>query len=197
MHQLKVSSRTFLPHLACEIEVNLRAGELRVLCGENGIGKSALLHKLFENYKSKKCIILGDQKPLEFFFDRNLSAYKTILLSGSATVNKDFFEKYWEASGLQEKEGRLLSQLSGGESQLLKLISLCSAGGEIYFLDEPGQYLDREKRKLANDLLEDLKASGKSILVIEHDYSWLSPGTQVCELKIVNDTLREGKAWTI
>lgn len=197
MHLLKFHSPNFLPHLGCEIEVSLRAGELRVLCGENGIGKSTLLQKLFENYKIQKCIILGDQRPLEFFFDRNLSTYKTILFSGSPALNKNLFEKYWKASGLQEKEGRLLSQLSGGESQLLKLISLCSAGGEIYFLDEPGQYLDREKRKLANELLEDLKASGKSILVIEHDYSWLSPGTPVSELNIVSGTLKEGKTWTI
>lgn len=197
MHQLKAISRTFLPHLACEIEVNLRPGELRVLCGENGIGKSTLLRKLYEDYKNQKCIILGDQKPLEFFFDRSLATYKKILFGGTTSGDRKIFEKFWKASGLQEKEGRFLSQLSGGESQLLKLISLCSAGGEIYFLDEPGQYLDREKRKLANELLEDLKASGKSILVIEHDYSWLSPGTQITELNIVGDTLKEGKAWTI
>ncbi|MES2529293.1 MAG: ABC transporter ATP-binding protein [Bdellovibrionota bacterium] len=197
MHQLSAMTRSFLPHLGCEINVTILPGELRVLCGENGIGKSTLLRNFFDKYKNQKCIILGDQKPLEFFFDRSLAIYKKILFSGNTNGNKTLFDKYWKASGFEEKEGRLLSQLSGGESQLLKLITLCSAGGEIYFLDEPGQYLDREKRKLANELLEELKSSGKSILVIEHDYSWFSSGTVVSELFIQDETLKERKSWTI
>ncbi len=197
MHQLKAFTPHFLPHLACEIEVHLKAGELRVLCGENGIGKSSLLRKIFEDYKNTKCIVFGDQKPLEFFFDRKLSTFRKILLSDSLSGNHSRFEKYWKASGLSGKEDRLLSQLSGGELQLLKMITLCSAEGEIYFLDEPGQYLDREKRKLANHLLEDLMVEGKSLLVIEHDYSWFSTGTTVTELCIQENTLRERKTWII
>ncbi len=197
MHQLKVATSQFLPHLSCEFEVRLNPGELRVLCGENGIGKSTLLRKFFDSYKEKICIILGDQRPLEFFFDRKLSVFKEILFPQQLGASALRFEKYWRAAGLEKKEDRLLSQLSGGESQLLKLITLCSADGEVYFLDEPGQYLDRDKRALANLLLEDLKAAGKSILVVEHDYSWFAPGTAVTELEIQEGTLKERKTWTI
>lgn len=197
MYQLKVITPHFLPHLASEVEVHLKAGELRVLCGENGIGKSTLLRKLFEVYQNKNCIIFGDQKPLEFFFDRKLSVFREILLSDSFSGNSARFEKYWKSSGLSGKEERMLSQLSGGELQFLKMITLCSAEGEIYFLDEPGQYLDREKRTLANLLLEDLKREGKSLLVIEHDYSWFSPGTTITELCIQENTLKERKTWII
>jgi ABC-type Mn2+/Zn2+ transport system ATPase subunit len=197
MHYLKVPTSQFLPHLSCEIEVHLKAGELRVLCGENGIGKSTLLRKFFEQNKDINCIILGDQKPLDFFFDRKLATFKEILFPDPSGINASRFGKYWKASGLLNKEDRLLSQLSGGESQFLKLITLCSAEGELYFLDEPGQYLDREKKSLANLMLEDLKLAGKSILVIEHDYSWFSTGTPVTELCIQESTLKEGKTWII
>lgn len=197
MHHLKLSTSHFLPHLSCQIEVDLKAGELRVLCGENGIGKSTLLKKIFEEYNEKKCIILSDQKPLEFFFDRTLSTFKKIILNSSSIQNTGRFEKFWKSSGLSEKETRFLSQLSGGESQLLKLITLCSAEAEIYLLDEPGQYLDREKRSLANQIFEELKSCQKSVLVIEHDYSWFSPGTAISELYVRENSLQEKKTWII
>ena len=179
MYDFKLSDPHFLPHAGIEVCLSLIPGELNVLSGENGIGKSTLLQKIVDG-SSQYSVSLADQRPMDVFFNRKLKIFKDILLSGSGKLRKEFLEKYWKLSGLSLKEDRFLSQLSGGEAQILKIISVCSADADIYLLDEPGQYLDPEKKILVNRLLEDLSTAGKSVLVVEHDAGWLRKTNSLC-----------------
>jgi translation initiation factor RLI1 len=185
MHQL-------LPHLKTELNILLTPGWPVVLTGENGIGKSTFLHY----FQEKNGGIFCDQKALDIFFDRKISSFREILLDSSSVMDKLFFDRFWKASGLSDKEDRNLSQLSGGEFQLLKLISICSAEGDVYLLDEPGQYLDREKKKLLGQMVNSLVEKKKSLLIVEHDCSWLPAGVMVKELTVDQNVLKEKSAWT-
>lgn len=187
----------FLPHISSHIELKLSRGGVHVFTGENGIGKSTLLQRFYDSSKLKDKIILGQQKSGEIFFDRRLSTYRNILESHSNVIDLTFFQKFWEKAGLKGKEDRLLSHLSGGEVQILKLISLCSSEGEVYFFDEPGQSLDREKKKLVSEMFTCLLEKKKSLLIVEHDCSWLPAGSLVTELEVNNSELREKTSWTI
>lgn len=174
MFQFSFQDPFFLPHSGCNVSITLNPGELTVVSGENGIGKSTLLEKMFrENQKFSSSLV--PQKPLDIFFDRKISVFKDLLLKGSEKMNQNFFQKYWELSGLSRKEDRSLSQLSGGEAQILKLISICSTEANIYLLDEPGQYLDAEKKNLVSSMLNEMSQVGKTLFVVEHDAQWLSP----------------------
>ena len=65
----------FLPHHGCDISLQLKPQELLVLWGENGIGKSTLLQRLyFHLLASGLSVSLVEQKPLEIFFDRTLKS---------------------------------------------------------------------------------------------------------------------------
>lgn len=195
MYEFSVRQKSFLPHISTQFEVKLSHGSLLCLTGENGIGKSSLL-KHFSSGSNDR-VIFGNQKAGELFFDRKLSVYREILLANSSVIDRAFFDEYWKESGLAGKEERLLSHLSGGETQLLKIISLVSSEGDVYFFDEPGQSLDREKKKLVSEMFAHLLTKKKTLLIVEHDYSWLPKGSVVKELEVHEQELREKKTWTI
>lgn len=197
MFHFNIKGPNFLPHITTRIEVKLIRGEVRILTGENGIGKTTLLKSFYEGSSIKDKIVLGQQKSGEIFFDRKLSTYRKILERNSSVLDRSFFQEFWIKSGLDGKEDRQLSQLSGGETQILKIISLASSGADVYFFDEPGQSLDSEKKKLVTEIFLSLLRKQKSLLIVEHDYTWLPAGSTVTELEIHKSELREKKSWTI
>jgi ABC-type Mn2+/Zn2+ transport system ATPase subunit len=185
---LSLKDNFFLPHLACDIELSVTKGKIHVISGENGIGKTTFLKRVADQIHSLK-VVHAEQSPPDFFFDRRLQKYKEIVVS-SGEIDHSLFQHFWTASGLSSKEDRALSRLSGGEGQLLKLISACSAHGELFFLDEPGQYLDPEKRKLADELFQRLISLGKTLVIVEHDPKWISSIGSSSELYVKDDILK-------
>lgn len=197
MKVFELSDPLFLPHCGCEIQVSINAGAALVLIGENGIGKSTLLHRFYSSIDEKSRVVV-EQKTSEYFFDRRVETLKRFFLEAELPgFNKEVFHYLWNAFELNQKEQRLLSHLSGGESQALKLcLSLCKEA-EFYFLDEPSQFLDQTRRSVLLGFLKELLNKGKTLLVIEHNKEWLPAGWEVQELKIEDSVLKLGKKWTI
>jgi ABC-type multidrug transport system ATPase subunit len=186
----------FLPHCACHLELELKSGEVLVLVGENGIGKTTLLRRIYSSIAAEE-VTFAEQKSLDFFFDRKLKTLKEIFLDGQLKkFNRQFFLSLWALFELDQKEERLLSQMSGGESQALKLCLSLSKNCSNYFLDEPGQFLDLGKKNILLNTLEALKTQGKTIILIEHDKAWLPKGWTVQELVLDENFLKKGKLWT-
>lgn len=182
-----------LPHLKGDLEVDIEPGKIQVLSGENGIGKSTLLNYLAVKIPES---VFCEQKNPEHFFDRTLASFRKILLK-SENLDREMFDSLWKESGLGAKEDRQVMSLSGGESQLLKLIVHSTVKAQTFFFDEPGQYLDRDKKQFARDLLVRLNRQGKSVLIVEHDYQWLPAGTQITKLENENGVLLGKETWTI
>jgi energy-coupling factor transporter ATP-binding protein EcfA2 len=188
--KLSLHEKSFLPHLSCGVELSLAQGKLNLLRGENGIGKSTLLQALLRKYGEDHRMLLAAQAPLDFFFDRSVATFKEIITQSSSTLDLTLFQEFWNASDLARKNDRFLSRLSGGESQLLKLISICSIEGEIFLLDEPGQYLDPHKKLLVRDLLDRLIQKNKTVLMVEHGTEWFGVAEKQFRLYVENDSLK-------
>ena len=182
-----------LPHLSGDLDVEIDPGIIRVFTGENGIGKSSLLKHL-------SCVVpesvFCEQKNMEHFFDRPVSTFRRILLK-SQKLDRELFEVLWRESGLSSREDRQVMALSGGESQLLKLIVHAAVKSETFLFDEPGQYLDRGRKQFACDLMSQLRELGKAVLIVEHDIQWLPSGTKVTRLANEDGILSGKEAWTI
>jgi ABC-type Mn2+/Zn2+ transport system ATPase subunit len=194
MHRFAIQEPRFLPHAACELEIELRKGQLTVVMGENGIGKSSLLRHLYK--VTKHSAVLVEQTSQDYFFDRTLGKIKQIILS-SVRVEAAAFLELWCDWGLDQKEDRYLSTLSGGEGQALKICLGLSVPKDLYFLDEPSQYLDERSRFILDQRLKKLLAKNISILLVEHDLSWLTTGADVYELKMEQRILKIGRSWNI
>lgn len=189
-----LSIRTgLLPHLRAQLEINLSPGTIRVFTGENGVGKTTLLRHI--DSRLGKLVVHCPQGPLEHFFERSLGKFRELLLASSRDLRQDLFLEFWKLAGFSEKENRRLSELSGGEGQLLKIILHASASGDVYLFDEPAQNLDSMKKKLVHDLFQRLTSEGKSLILVEHDPQWIK-GAVVSRLVAPDGILQEESSWT-
>ena len=180
----KVENTQFLPHIGCMIEFSVSSGEILVLKGENGVGKSTLAKELFKSHS----LSLIAQEDSDLFYDRNVGRVKKLFVESSKGIlNESLFEKYWNLFGLSKKEDRFLSALSGGEAQMLKLCLGAFLERDSILFDEPSQNLDESMKNVLNDLVTDLKH--KAVIIIEHDSSWLKQKVRVIGLSIKHKIL--------
>lgn len=197
MKEIALIDPSFLPHCGCHIRLSLLSGSALVLVGENGIGKSTLLNRLGGMLPNQSRVVI-EQRASEYFFDRKLKVIKEFFLSSQLPkMNHQSFLHLWEKFNLHLKEDRLLSELSGGESQALKLtLGLCKEA-DVYLLDEPSQFLDSERKQILIEYLSILLVRNKSLLIIEHNLDWLPKEVAVQKLVIQNAQLVLGDRWTI
>jgi branched-chain amino acid transport system ATP-binding protein len=71
--------------------------------------------------------------------------------------------------GLRDKANEGVRNLSYGEQKLLTIARVLATGAELILLDEPASGLSRNALDRMMDLLFELKAGGKSLLVVEHN----------------------------
>ncbi|MGA8302333.1 MAG: ribosome biogenesis/translation initiation ATPase RLI [Thermoplasmata archaeon] len=77
-----------------------------------------------------------------------------------------------EAVGLGHRADRRLSELSGGELQLVSIARTLATDADLYLIDEPSSYLDIVHRLEVAKILRRLGET-KSVLVVEHDLALL------------------------
>ena len=85
------------------------------------------------------------------------------------------------------KVGQPSTTLSGGEAQRIKLaaeLSKRSTGNTIYILDEPTTGLDPQARRNFWDLINDIKAEGKTIVLTTH---YMDEAAQLCDRITIMD----------
>ena len=81
-------------------------------------------------------------------------------------------EKAYEAlekMGMAEYSNRQISQLSGGQQQRVFLARALVQEADLYFMDEPLAGVDAPTVKAIMNILKELKALGKTVMVVHHD----------------------------
>jgi ABC-type Mn2+/Zn2+ transport system ATPase subunit len=149
-------------------DIYMAPGKISIILGENGVGKSSFFQYLKLNQKEiflkEKCNF-SDQMRInpvnEINFDNILTNLKNYKHDSIA-----FFEEH--VSVLNEFRARPLKNLSGGQNQIVKIFLSAYLGGDLFFFDEPLQYLDEKNRDLFKVYLRSLKQAGKAICLIEH-----------------------------
>ncbi|WP_409342181.1 metal ABC transporter ATP-binding protein [Paenibacillus sp. MBLB4367] len=71
--------------------------------------------------------------------------------------------------GMADYAERQISQLSGGQQQRVFLARALAQDAQLYFMDEPFVGVDAATEKAIIALLNELKAQGKTVLVVHHD----------------------------
>lgn len=74
-----------------------------------------------------------------------------------------------EKVGMATFAERQISQLSGGQQQRVFLARALVQDASIYFMDEPFQGVDAVTERAIIVLLQELRASGKTVVVVHHD----------------------------
>jgi manganese/zinc/iron transport system ATP- binding protein len=74
-----------------------------------------------------------------------------------------------EKVGMVDFAQRQISQLSGGQQQRVFLARALVQDADVYFMDEPFQGVDATTERAIVGLLKQLRAAGKTVLVVHHD----------------------------
>jgi ABC-type multidrug transport system ATPase subunit len=195
MFKISINDDLFLPHAGCRIDFKISEGEVVFFTGSNGLGKTTLMRRIHMEQKSN-CVHI-EQGHLTSFYDRKLGKIKEIFLnSKKIPLNEDKFSYLWKAFGLNEKEQRFQSTLSGGEEQALKLCLGLAIDSPLYILDEPGQHLDNYSKSIVSDWIQEEQRHLKSIILVEHDLGWTKVLRTIHELKLEKQILVLGRSWT-
>ncbi|HYU30929.1 MAG TPA: cyclic peptide export ABC transporter [Thermoanaerobaculia bacterium] len=173
------------PFLLGPVDLTLRQGELVFLVGGNGSGKTTLAKLLVGLYAPESGEIRIGGRPVteerlegyrqlfsvvfaDFFVFRELFGIRPEALDAEA---RGYLEKLHLAKKVQVEEGRLSTiDLSQGQRKRLALLTAYLEDRQIYVFDEWAADQDPLFKEIFYlELLPELKAQGKTVIVISHD----------------------------
>lgn len=175
-----------------DVSFQVKAGTLTGIVGPNGAGKSTLIKTLLELHpkltgdvsffgttykKAKKRIGYVPQRgSVDWDFPTNALDVVTMGLYGQigwlrrpTKKHKQLAYEALEKMGMAEYARRQISQLSGGQQQRVFLARALVQNADVYFMDEPLAGVDAQTERAIMKILKELKAKGKTVLVVHHD----------------------------
>lgn len=169
-----------------DVNLKIPAGVIYGVAGNNGSGKTVLMKCICGFIKPDKgqIFVNGKQVGAECDFPDslgviietpgfipNISGYKNlkILASLKAVIGKKEIVETLYRVGLNPMKKKQVSKYSLGMRQRLGIAQAIMENPDVLILDEPFNGLDREGVAQMRDLLKELKAQGKAILLASHN----------------------------
>ena len=166
------------------IDLQVSKGEVFALLGPNGAGKTTTV-EILEGHRDRTS---GDVRVLGYDPARNERGLKErigIVLQStgvepflSVEESIDLFRGYYphplpleeilDATGLREQRRARVKRLSGGQQRRLDVAIGLAGDPELLFLDEPTTGFDPSARRGAWDMVKNLQALGKTVVLTTH-----------------------------
>lgn len=176
------------------VELTFRPGEVTVLIGPNGCGKTTLIRTALGLHPAMGGQVLVDGTPMGELLPREL-AQKAAYLAQSRNVpnitagrmvlhgrfpylsyprryrpeDKMAAKAALERVGAADLAGRLMPQLSGGQRQKVYLAMALAQDTKTIFLDEPTTFLDAKHQLEVMNTARWLAEQGKAAVLVLHD----------------------------
>lgn len=175
------------------ISFEVNAGEVCVILGKSGVGKTTILRCIngletfndgeiiVDNYimKDKSHISKNRDKIGMVFQNFNLFPHMSVLeniISAPINVLKKSKEdaikqgkEILKMVDLEDKINAYPYELSGGQCQRVAIARACALTPKVLCFDEPTSALDVNSIEKVSKIIRDLKAKGMAILIITHD----------------------------
>jgi ABC-2 type transport system ATP-binding protein len=182
------------------LDLDVRSGECFGMLGPNGAGKTTT-GEIFEGLRmpdAGEVEVLGDRwrgenLPLrarlgiqlqETKFPEKLTVAEVITLFRSFYPRGLGVGEVLALVGLQDKADGQVRTLSGGQKQRLSLGCALVGDPELLFLDEPTTGLDPQSRRQTWEIVESLKARGRTVLLTTH---YMEEAARLCDRVAVVD----------
>jgi branched-chain amino acid transport system ATP-binding protein len=186
----KVNTYYGYSHILHDISLQVKEGEIVVLLGRNGVGKTTTMKTIMgiQPPKSGKVLFLGEdiaglppyriaRKGISLIpEDRrvipNLTVYENLKL-GSLVQGKvkDLDDRLQNVFGyfprLKERLGQEGGKLSGGEQQMLTIARGLMAKPKLMLIDEPSEGLAPKIVQEIMEIIQKLQRDGVTILLVE------------------------------
>lgn len=192
-----------------QVNLEIKRGEILSLLGENGSGKTTLMNMLSGIYQPDEGQIYADGKPVSIrspkdAFDLGIgmihqhyhlvdvfTAAQNIVLGLDEKMDiKSTNEKVKEICtryGFDIDPTMKIYDMSVSQKQTVEIVKVLYRGAEILILDEPTAVLTPQETDKLFDVLRNMKADGKAIVIITH---------KLAEVMAISDkvaVLRKGK----
>ncbi len=181
------------------VNLELNAGDFMYLIGSTGSGKSSLLKTLYadlpltqgegniagfnlKNLKQSDIPMLRRSLGIVFqdfqlLMDRSIFHNLEFVLRATGQKDKasnaDRIHEVLKRVGMGTKEHKMPYALSGGEQQRVAIARALLNKPPLILADEPTGNLDPHTSEEIMHLMEEISASGSTILMATHDYSLL------------------------
>jgi len=182
------------------LDLEVAVGECFGLLGPNGAGKTTTV-EIFEGLRvpdAGEVEVLGDHwrgdgltlrarlgiQLQETKFPEKLTVSEVLTLFRSFYPRGLDVGNTLELVGLEEKAGAHVRTLSGGQKQRLSLGCALVGDPELLFLDEPTTGLDPQSRRQTWDIVDNLKARGRTVLLTTH---YMEEAARLCDRVAVID----------
>ncbi len=166
------------------IDLTVERGQIFALLGPNGAGKTTTV-EILEGYRSRDSgtvKVLGydpgrERQPLKSQIgivlqstgvDRYLTVAETIEMYAGFYPHPRPVGEVIELVGLQEKRDTRVLKLSGGQQRRLDVAIALAGNPDLLFLDEPTTGFDPSARHEAWEVIKNLAALGKTVLLTTH-----------------------------
>lgn len=177
------------------VTLTAKSGEITVLLGENGCGKTTLFRAIQGSIPLRHGEIYVNDIPLSSLNPRKRARYVTMMpqehspvpgLTGRDLAETAFYPAHGtfgspteselerllltaEKFGAEHLLSRDLSEMSAGERQMMGLLRASVQDTPVLLLDEPSSALDFNKTAEMFDMLHDISNDGRIVLLILHD----------------------------
>lgn len=170
-----------------DVSLEIHEGECVLIGGENGSGKSLLMSIIAGLEEADKNVVVESDETTMFVDGRAGLVFQeaeTQILGETPAEDIAFGPKNlgWkkaevqkavqdalERTGLKDKADFPARFLSGGEKRRLAVACMLAMNLPIIILDEPYANLDFGGVKQVNALIRQLKADGKTVIILSHE----------------------------
>ena len=183
------------------IDFEVRTGEVFGLLGPNGAGKTTTV-EILEGLRPRTA---GDVRVLNYDPDRQKKQLKErigVCLQATNLPDKlrvgealDFFAAFYSQTAdgeailkrlqLWDKKDASYATLSGGQKQRLAIALALINDPQMLFLDEPTAGLDPQVRLEIRDLIQELRAEKRTILMTTH---YIEEAERLCDRVAIIDS---------
>ena len=190
------------------VQLTVHKGEIHAILGENGAGKSTLMNQLYGLYKPTSGDIIINGKKLEmnnpkdaiaagigmvhqhFMLVQPFTVTENIVLGTEpmkgtmvdmATARKNVVE-ISEKFGLAIDPDAKIEDISVGMQQRVEILKALYRGAEILILDEPTASLTPQEITELINIMHNLTAEGKSIIIITHKLKEIKASADFCTI---------------
>lgn len=178
------------------VSIDLYPGEVVGLLGHNGAGKSTLIKILAGAYKADHGEILINGERVEIDNPRDArdlnieTIYQTLALADNLDAASNLFlgrellrRGFVDDAKMEAETRKIMSRLnpnfrkfnvpvsalSGGQRQSVAIARAVYFNARILIMDEPTAALGPHETQMVAELIQELKAQGLGIFLIEHD----------------------------